>query len=96
MKFKKELEQLINKHSIENGSDTPDFIIAEFTSTCLEAFNVATKKRDQWYNDKTLTINQSIIILEQVLNEYTKFDSEELKNEYLLDIVNGFKKKLNV
>ena len=28
--FKKELAQLINKHSMENGSNTPDFILAEF------------------------------------------------------------------
>lgn len=49
LKFKLELERLINEHSIENGSDTPDFILAEFLNTCLEAFNRAVQAREQWY-----------------------------------------------
>lgn len=27
--FRKELQTLINKNSLENGSDTPDFILAD-------------------------------------------------------------------
>ena len=52
MKFKKELENLINKQSMENGSDTPDFILAEYLSECLKAFNKAVNTRDEWYNMK--------------------------------------------
>jgi len=29
--IRKDLEELINKHSIENSCDTPDFILAEMT-----------------------------------------------------------------
>lgn len=47
--FRKELEGLINKHCEENGSNTPDFILAIYLSGCLEAFNVATRNRDKWY-----------------------------------------------
>jgi len=47
--FKKELETLINKHSIENGSDTPDFILAEYLCNCLESFNSVSIQRDNWY-----------------------------------------------
>lgn len=47
--FEKELEKLINYHSIENESDTPDFILAEYMKACLDAFNVGTRKRDKWY-----------------------------------------------
>jgi len=47
MTFQKELEQLINKHSIENGSDTPDFILAEYMMGCLKAYGRAVKARDE-------------------------------------------------
>ena len=45
--FRKELEQLINRHSMENGSDTPDYILAEYMADCLAAFDRATQRRDQ-------------------------------------------------
>lgn len=44
--FKKELCSLINKHSKENDSNTPDFVIAEYLVCCLESFNQAVKNRD--------------------------------------------------
>lgn len=46
--FRKELESLINRHSKENGSNTPDFILAEYLSSCLEAFDRAVKARQAW------------------------------------------------
>ena len=48
--FQKELEELINSHSKENESNTPDFILATYLSGCLEAFNNAIKSRDKWYS----------------------------------------------
>lgn len=50
--FRKELENLINRFSKENGSNTPDFILAEFLSDSLEAFDKATKLRSGWYGPK--------------------------------------------
>ncbi len=47
--FDEALEQLINKYSQENGSNTPDFILSKFLYECLEAFNHAVKQREQWY-----------------------------------------------
>ena len=47
--FRAELEKLVNKHSMENGSNTPDFILAEYLTGCLEAFDNAVKRRTQWY-----------------------------------------------
>ncbi len=49
MTFEKELKGLINKHSMENGSDTPDFILAKYLRSCLLAFNGATRRRERWY-----------------------------------------------
>ena len=45
--FEKELEQLINKYSIENESNTPDFILASYLRDCLNAFNKITEERDR-------------------------------------------------
>lgn len=47
--FKKELEQLINKHSIENGSNTPDFLLSEFIMASLAAYGATVQARDTWY-----------------------------------------------
>ena len=47
--FAKDLEALLNHHSMENESGTPDFILAEFLRDALDAYNVAVKKREIWY-----------------------------------------------
>jgi hypothetical protein len=47
--FQKELASVINRHSRENGSNTPDFILATYLSACLDAFNDASKAREKWY-----------------------------------------------
>lgn len=47
--FRKELEALINRCRMENGSDTPDFVLADYLTACLQAFNAATVARDRWY-----------------------------------------------
>ncbi len=44
-----ELTTLLNCYSEENESNTPDFMLAKFMLSCLEAFNVATRERDRWY-----------------------------------------------
>jgi len=49
MTFREELEQLINKYSVENGSDTPDFILAAYLTNVLDAYGSAVKLRDNWY-----------------------------------------------
>ena len=47
--FRKELETLINCQSMENGSDTPDFILADYLTDCLESFDKAMQAREKWY-----------------------------------------------
>jgi len=47
--FEQELRALINQHSRENGSNTPDFILAEYLAKCLELFDQTVAKREQWY-----------------------------------------------
>lgn len=48
--FREALEGLINEHSLENGSDTPDFILAEFLTDSLAAFDKATQTRAGWHH----------------------------------------------
>ena len=49
--FEKELQHLINKYSIENASNTPDFILAEYIRAFLEKKEVKSKRED-WYKGK--------------------------------------------
>jgi hypothetical protein len=50
--FEKELEGLINRTCQENGSDTPDFLLAEYLTGCLEVYGKTVKKRDNWHGFK--------------------------------------------
>lgn len=52
MSFEKELEGLINRYSMENGSNTPDFLLAEYLRNCLDHFDLMINKRDKWYGVK--------------------------------------------
>ena len=47
--LRQDIEEAINKHCGENGSDTPDFILAEYLVACLDAFDTATEQREKWY-----------------------------------------------
>lgn len=47
--LREELAALINRHSLENGSNTPDFILAEYLLGCLGAFDKAARERTHWY-----------------------------------------------
>jgi hypothetical protein len=47
--FQDALRELINKHCMENGSDTPDFLLAEYLCDCLAAYETIIEKREVWY-----------------------------------------------
>ena len=51
-KFQLELAELINRHSKENNSDTPDFMLAEYLKDCLKAADHLINKRENWYGRK--------------------------------------------
>jgi hypothetical protein len=48
--FRNALAALINRNSMENGSDTPDFILARYLVDCLEVFDRAVIAREKWYD----------------------------------------------
>ena len=39
----------INKACAENGSNTPDFILAEYLMNCLNAYEKAHNANEKWY-----------------------------------------------
>lgn len=43
------LASVLNRHSRENGSNTPDWILAQYLANCLDAYDVAVGARAQWY-----------------------------------------------
>jgi len=40
-----EIRKLLNVHCAENASNTPDFILANYLISCLDAFDQATIKQ---------------------------------------------------
>lgn len=55
--FVEELSDLLNKYSKENDSDTPDYILANYISRCLDTFSKTVAEREQWYG-RPLSKNQ--------------------------------------
>jgi len=49
MTFHEKLETLINNYFMENGSNTPDYILANYLLGCLKVFDQTVKDRDKWY-----------------------------------------------
>lgn len=47
--FRQELKHLLNCQSMENGSNTPDFILADYLKACLAAWDATTIARDKWF-----------------------------------------------
>lgn len=50
--FRTKLQALINEHSMENGSNTPDFILAKYLAKCLTNFDESVVARDTWYGKR--------------------------------------------
>lgn len=51
--FESELTDLLNRHSMENESNTPDYLLAEFLIGCLKNWNKVTQKREVFYGRPT-------------------------------------------
>jgi hypothetical protein len=48
-KFNRELISLLNRYSKENGSNTPDFILANYLNSCLHTFNNTINQREKFF-----------------------------------------------
>lgn len=47
--FRSALCSLLNRFSMENRSNTPDFILRDFICDSLRAFDTAVQQRETWY-----------------------------------------------
>ena len=47
--FTEKLAELINRYSLENNSNTPDFLLAEYMIRSLSTFSSIIRKRDTWH-----------------------------------------------
>ena len=52
MSFRKELGTLINSYNMEDGSNTPDCVLADFLEDVLIAFDKAVVSREEDRNKK--------------------------------------------
>lgn len=69
--FRKELESLLNCNSLENTSDTPDYILAEYLTNCLASFDLAVKAREIHYGREKLEVATKVYSNTR-LNSYTE------------------------
>jgi hypothetical protein len=46
------IASILNSHSHENVSNTPDFILASFLTACLDAFDGCVVAREDWYGHR--------------------------------------------
>lgn len=47
--LEEEIRSVLNRHSAENGSDTPDYILAQYLTGVLDLFDAAVLRREKWY-----------------------------------------------
>jgi hypothetical protein len=52
--FQSELRALLNKHSLDDVCETPDFILAGMLTEHLEAYRKATVANIQWHQPKAI------------------------------------------
>lgn len=63
-KFKKELSDLLNKYSVDNEFDTPDYVLSEMLIKFLEAYAIAKV----WNSEKP-----DVNVLSKIIAEKVKF-----------------------
>lgn len=52
LEFRRDLAAVLNRHSREAESNTPDFILADYLIDCLTVLERATATREAWYGVK--------------------------------------------
>ena len=99
--LEKNLTHLINSESRENDSNTPDFLLSEFMMNCLDAFELASNKREVWYGVRLDILNNWEELIMQAIGEASMcwsetpkgiFDSKKAKQvgeKLLCDIKKG-------
>jgi hypothetical protein len=87
--FQIELTKLINNHSLENITNTPDFIISNYLINCLRSYHTLHFNRDIWYCKDEKPVKKCIMC-DKLLSEQERiYDtnhylcSSECVNDYM-------------
>lgn len=67
--FESELKTLINRYSLENGSNTPDYILADHLKKCLIVFDATIQDRAKWHGEVLPRVPIDVEIARKVANE---------------------------
>lgn len=64
--FEQELQHLLSQYAAENGSNTPDFILAEYLQNCLDNFNMTVNRRETWFGRGSIFLGEPVHISGEV------------------------------
>ena len=84
MNVQEKLTSLINTASLENGSDTPDSILAQYLMACLSAFDHAVILRSDWHkqHDEPIDSEAKTNIVKQMSYVDINDLPDDAKNAY--------------
>lgn len=82
MSLQKELENLLNRHSRENESDTPDFVLAEYMMRCLSAFECAVQARDRRLKTDVEHLHEIIGSLQQHITDWKHVTGSQTPDDF--------------
>lgn len=80
--LEKKLSDLINSESREDDSNTPDHILAEFMMNCLDAFELASNRREGWYGITSDVLNNWEELIMAAIDEASMCWSEAPKGVF--------------
>lgn len=76
------LSDLLNCESREADSNTPDFLLAEYMVRCLEAFELASNRREVWFGVELDILNDWSGLIMEALSEASMCWSETPKGVF--------------
>lgn len=60
--LEQELASVINRRSLESGSNTPDFLLAEFLAQQLRCFDQFVVRREEWHGRVKSAIDGTVVL----------------------------------
>lgn len=80
--LEEKLSSLLNSESRENDSNTPDYILAEFMMSCLDAFELASNRREVWFGVTLDILNDWETLIMTAIGEASMCWSETPKGVF--------------
>jgi hypothetical protein len=74
---KKDFENAINRNSLENRSNTPDFLLAQYLMDCLKAYENVHDANEKWYGRNLEIGSGQFPAWDFLTNQYHRKSPEE-------------------